>query len=81
MKEIDPKDIETEDGIKSLTDEDRKRIEAQLSEYAGRGMRVLAFSKRHIEDGNTRENTHKANAFSLVSIPWSYRSDSSNERL
>lgn len=40
-----------ENASKNLDAEDRARIKAQVSDYASRGMRVMAFAKKQLEDG------------------------------
>jgi sodium/potassium-transporting ATPase subunit alpha len=47
--------IAAEKGIRNLTDADKKQIEAQVSEYAGRGMRVMALARKHLEREYKRE--------------------------
>jgi magnesium-transporting ATPase (P-type) len=47
--------IATEKGIKNLLAEDKNQIEAQASDYASRGMRVIAFAKKNIEKEYKRE--------------------------
>ncbi|SNQ59323.1 hypothetical protein [Candidatus Methanoperedens nitratireducens] len=47
--------IATGEGIRKLTDTDKERIEAQVSGYAGRGMRLIAFEKKDIEGEYKRE--------------------------
>jgi sodium/potassium-transporting ATPase subunit alpha len=47
--------IATEKGIKNLSAEDRNQIEAQVSDYASRGMRIIAFAQKTIEKEYKRE--------------------------
>jgi sodium/potassium-transporting ATPase subunit alpha len=48
--------IITDGSVKTLTDEEKKRIEAQVSDYAGRGMRVMAFAEKPLGNTYSREN-------------------------
>jgi sodium/potassium-transporting ATPase subunit alpha len=41
--------IASEKEARSLGEEDRRRIESQISDYAGKGMRVMAFAERRLE--------------------------------
>lgn len=41
--------------IETLTDEDRKKIEYQVSKYAGKGMRLIAFAKKNLKKEYDRE--------------------------
>jgi sodium/potassium-transporting ATPase subunit alpha len=53
-----------EDGkIKTLTDDDRLRIKAQVSVFAGRGMRVMAFAKKSLETDYRRETLEEELVF------------------
>jgi len=47
--------IATDKGIKNLLAEDKNQIEAQASDYASIGMRVIAFAKKNIEKEYKRE--------------------------
>jgi len=55
--------IATEKGIQKITVEDRERIVEQVSDYAGRGMRVIAFAKKSIEGEYTRETLEENMVF------------------
>ncbi|KCZ71720.1 P-type ATPase, translocating [Candidatus Methanoperedens nitroreducens] len=55
--------IATEKGIQNITDEDRERIVEHVSDYAGRGMRVIAFAKKSIEGEYTRETLEENMVF------------------
>lgn len=55
--------IAEEKNIKTLTDEDKHRIEAQMSDYAGKGMRMMAFAKKNIESEYRRENLEEGLVF------------------
>lgn len=45
------KEIQTNEGIRKITDEDRRAIEACNSDFSGNGLRVLAFAYKKIESG------------------------------
>ncbi|MCX9012037.1 MAG: cation-transporting P-type ATPase [Candidatus Methanoperedens sp.] len=55
--------IATGTGIRRITDEDKKRIEAQVSDYAGRGMRVIGFAKKNIDKEYRRETVEEELVF------------------
>lgn len=55
--------IATGEGIRKLTDADKERIEVQVSDYAGRGMRLIAFAKKDIEGGYKREKLEEGLVF------------------
>jgi len=55
--------ILTEKGVQGLTEKDKKRIEAQVSEYANKGMRVMGFAKRHLEGEYKRETLEEQLVF------------------
>ncbi len=49
--------------IKTLTDEDKHRIETQISDYAGRGMRVMALAEKKLDSEYKRENLEEKLVF------------------
>lgn len=55
--------ILTEKGARSITGEDKMRIETQVSEYAGKGMRVIGFAEKHLESGYKRETLEEGLVF------------------
>lgn len=44
--------VETEDGVRPITDADKKRILEENEEFSRSGLRVLAFATKHISDEN-----------------------------
>ncbi len=55
--------IAFEKDVKTISDEDRHRIEGQVSEYAGRGMRVMAFAEKKLEIGYKKETLEEDMVF------------------
>lgn len=55
--------IASDKDVKIISDEDRRRIEAQVSEYAGRGMRVMAFAEKKLETDYKKETLEGAMVF------------------
>jgi sodium/potassium-transporting ATPase subunit alpha len=59
-----------EEDLQTLTDEDKQRIEAQVSDYAGKGMRVMAFAKKQLESGYKREALEEEMVFLGLVALW-----------
>lgn len=55
--------VANEKDVKAISDEDRRRIEAQVSDYAGRGMRVMAFAEKKLETGYKKETLEEEMVF------------------
>ncbi|MBN1762358.1 MAG: cation-transporting P-type ATPase [Methanomicrobia archaeon] len=55
---------------KNLGAEDRERIKAQVSDYASRGMRVMAFAKKQLDDEYQRETLEDGLVFLGLAALW-----------